>query len=118
MASGDRDEMFNYKIIECRKLVQKESKTKHNWVGKAIHREMCKRLELDHTAKCYVLKPKSILENKMHIILWDFEIQANHHIFTWKPDPVLINKKKRTSHLVNFAVPVDHWLKIKESEKY
>ena len=34
-----------------------------------------------------------------------------------RPDLVLINKKKRTCHLVDFAVPVDHRVKVKESKK-
>ena len=32
-----------------------------------------------------------------------------------RPDPVLIDKKI-TCRLMNFAVPVDNWVKIKESE--
>ena len=38
-------------------------------------------------------KPESILENEIHKILWDFEIQRDHQILTGKPDIVLINKK-------------------------
>ena len=34
-----------------------------------------------------------------------------------RPDLVLIDKKKRTCHLVDFAVPADHRVKMKESEK-
>ena len=33
-----------------------------------------------------------------------------------RPDVVLINKRKRTCCLVDFAVPVDHKVKMKESE--
>ena len=40
---GDRDETINHIISECSKLAQKEYKTRHNWVGKVIHREMCKK---------------------------------------------------------------------------
>ena len=39
---GDRDEMINHIIRECSKLAQKEYKTRHGWVGKVIHWEMCK----------------------------------------------------------------------------
>ena len=34
-----------------------------------------------------------------------------------RPDLVLINIKKRTCHPVDFAVPADHRVKMKESEK-
>ena len=45
--------------------------------GEVIHRELCKKLKLDHTTKWYMHKPESTLENK---ILWDFEIQMDHLI--------------------------------------
>ena len=40
-------------------------------------------------------KPESILENEMHEIPWDFEIQTDHPIQTRRPDLVLINKKEK-----------------------
>ena len=39
----------------------------------------------------------------------------NHQIPTGIPDLVLINKKKRTCHPIDFIVPADHKVKIKES---
>ena len=33
------------------KLVQKEYKSRHDWVGKVSHWEMCKKLKFDHTNK-------------------------------------------------------------------
>ena len=36
----DRDETINHIISECRKLAQKEYKTRRDWVGKVIHWEM------------------------------------------------------------------------------
>ena len=34
----------------------------------------------------------------------------------WRPDLVLINKKKRTYFLVNFAIPADEWVKTKKAK--
>ena len=53
----------------------------------------------------------------MHEILWDFEIQTDHLIPTRTSNLVIINKKKRTCHLVNFSFPADHKAKMKESER-
>ena len=50
-------------------------------------------------------------------ILRDFEINRDNLIQARRPDLVIIDKKKRTYHLTDFAVPVDHSVKIKESEK-
>ena len=77
---------------------------------------MCKKLNFNHT-KWYTHKPESVLENETHKILWDFEIQTDHLITARRPDLVLINKKERTCHSVDFAVPADHRVKLKEIEK-
>ena len=45
---GARDETINH-ISECSKLTQKEYKTRHDWLGKVIHWELCKKLKFDHT---------------------------------------------------------------------
>ena len=36
-------------LRKCRKLEQKEYKTRHNWVEKEIDWELCKRSKFDHT---------------------------------------------------------------------
>ena len=62
-------------------------------------------------------KPESFLENETHKIIWDFEVQTDHLIPARRPDLVLIDKKRKTCHLVDFAVPADHRVKMKEREK-
>ena len=54
--------------------------------------------------------------NKTHKIFRVSKIQTNHPISTRKQELMQVNKK-RNCRLVDFAVPVDHWEKIKESEK-
>ena len=79
--------------------------------------ELCKKLNFDHTKKWYMHKPESVLENETHKILWDFEIKTDHLIPARRPDLVLINKKERPCHLVDFAVPTDRRVKLKENKK-
>ena len=50
---GDRDETISQIISECRKLVQKEYKTRHNLLRKLIHWELCKKFKFDHKNKWY-----------------------------------------------------------------
>ena len=52
-----------------------------------------------------------------HEILWDFMIQTDHSIQARRPNQVLINKKKETCHLVDFDVPADNRVNMKEDEK-
>ena len=61
--------------------------------------------------------PPPVLENDTHKLLWDFDIHTDHIISARRPDLIIINKKKRTCKIVDFAVPADHRLKLKECEK-
>ena len=61
--------------------------------------------------------PKSVRDNVTYRIICDFEIQIDpQQIPVGRPDLELI-KKKRTCHFVDFAVPADLGVKIKEGEK-
>ena len=64
-------------------------------------------------------KTEIVLMNETHEILNNFDIKADQLILTRRPDLVIIsnNKKKRTCRIVDFTVPMDHRVKIKESEK-
>ena len=48
----DRDETINHIINEASQLAQKEYKTRHDWVGRVIHWELCKKFKFDHTNIC------------------------------------------------------------------
>ena len=66
--------------------------------------------------------PAPVLENAMHKLLWDFNIQTDHLIPVRRPDLIIINQKKKkkekkTCKIVDFAVPADHRIKLKECEK-
>ena len=114
---GDRDETINHIISECSKLAQKEFKARHDWVGKMIHWEMCRKFQFDHTNKWYMHNPALVLENDSDKLLWDFNIQTDHLILARRPDLIIINKRKRKCNIVDFAVPADHRINLKEGEK-
>ena len=87
-------------------------------VGEVIHWEMRRKFQFDHTNKCYIHNPAPVLENDTHKLLWDFNIQTDQLIPARRPDLIIINKKKkRICKIVDFAVPVDHRINLKESEK-
>ena len=91
---GDKDETINHIINECSKLAQKKYKSKHDWVGKVIHLEMCKKFKFDNTNKWYMHNQAPVLENDKHKLLWDFDIHTDHLISARRPDLIIINKKK------------------------
>ena len=47
----------------------------------------------------------------------EFDIQTDHLISARRPDLIIINRKKRICKIVDFAVPTDHRIKLKGSEK-
>ena len=63
--------------------------------------------------------PAPVLENARHKLLWELNMQTDHLIPARRPDLIIINnkKKKKTCKIVNFAVPADHRIKLKECEK-
>ena len=61
--------------------------------------------------------PAPVLGNATHKLLWDFNIQTDLLIPTRRPNLIIINKKKRTCKIVDFAVPAYHRIKLKECEK-
>ena len=114
---GDRDETINHIISEFSKLAQREYKARHDWVGKVVHWEMCRKFQFDHTNKWYMHNPAPVLENATHKLLWDFNIQTDHLIPARRPDLIIINKKKKICKIADFAVPADQRINLKESEK-
>ncbi len=68
--------------------------TRHDWVGKVIHCEMCKKFKFDHTNKWYMRNPAVVLENDTHKLLRDFDIHTDHLISTRRQD--LIKNIKKT----------------------
>ena len=82
---SDRYETINHIISECNKLPQKEYNTRHDWVGKVIHCEMCKKFKFDHTNKWYMHNLAAVLENNTHKLQRDFDKHTDHLISTRRP---------------------------------
>ena len=50
-------------------------------------------------------------------ILWDFSIHIDHVKEARRPDLVVVNKKKRSCKIIDFAIPVDSRIQEKEKDK-
>ena len=77
-----------------------------------------KKFNFDHTNKWYMYNPEYVQENETHKRLWYFEIKTDHKNSAGRPDLIIINKnkkeRKKTRRIVDFAVPADHRIKLKE----
>ena len=51
--------------------------------------------------------PEPVLENNTHKLIWDFDTHTDHLTSARRPELIIIN----------FAVPADHRIKLKECEK-
>ena len=114
---GDRDETINHIISECSKLAQKEYEARHDWVGKVIH---CKKFQFDHT-NIMVYAQLSTCPRKWHsqthVGLWYTNGSPNLGSKTRSYNNQQKKKKKKICKIVDFAVPADHRIKLKECEK-
>ena len=117
---GDKDETINHIISGCGKFEENDYKTWHELAGKIIHSELYKKLKFDHTTSIVFAKTKK--EKNTHNILWMFKIHTSPLILAWRPDLVVINKKKKKEKkgtkiclVENFAIPADRKVKIKVS---
>ena len=95
-------------MSECSKSAQKEYKTTHDWVGKVIHWEMCKKFRFD---KQIVYAQPSSCPGE-----WDALTNGSLNL-SQKTKPYSNPQKKRTCKIVDFAVLAGHRIKLKESEK-
>ena len=81
------------------------------------HWESFKKFKFGHTSNWHKHNTESQLKNKTHKILWGFEIKTDRLISARLQDFVIVNEKKKNFSVVDFAVPTDHRVKLKESEK-
>ena len=61
--------------------------------------------------------PSSVLEKGTHKFLWDFDIHTDQLISASSQDLIIITQKKSTCKIVDFSLPADHKIKLKECEK-
>ena len=78
-------------------------------MGRVIHWERCKIFKFVHTKKWYMHNPAPVQENDTHI--------NSNGTYKWITRPYDNQQKKRTCKIVDFAVPADHWIKLKEVKR-
>ena len=60
---GDSNESINHILNECKMLAQKDYKKRHDWVGRRINWEVCRKCNIDVSEKWYNREPVSVLDN-------------------------------------------------------
>ena len=104
---GKADESINHLLSECSKMAQKEYKRRHDWIGRKIHWEVCRKYGLDTKDRWYEHEPQAVCENENYKILWDFSIQTDHVIEARRPDMTTIDKKNNKCQIIyRFRCPI------------
>ena len=111
------DENIDHLVSGCSELAQKEYKRRHNNLGKIAHWKLARNCNFEAGDKRYEHEPESVSENEDYKVLWDFSIQTDHVIEAQRPDLVVVDKKKRSCKIIDFAVPGDSRIEEKEKDK-
>ena len=88
---GDWDKTTNHKINGCSKLVQKEYKTRYDWVAKVIHLELCKKFKFDHTVYA---QPRTLWKMRHTKFPGISRYKQITRRYARRPDKVIVNKKE------------------------
>ena len=111
------DETVRHIVCGCSRLAQKEYKRRHDMVGERVHWEVCRKFDIRVNNNWYEDEPEAVIENNQCKILWDFEVQTDHVIKERRPDLVAVDKEKRISQIVDFAIPYDTKIMEREMDK-
>ena len=109
------DESIDHVVSGCSKLSQKEYKRRHNNLNKIVHWKLARNFNFEAKDKWYQYEPDCVLENEDYKVLWDFTIQTDHVIESRIPDLVVVDKKRGTCKINDFAVPGES--RIEEEKK-
>ena len=105
--------VLNSDIVSgCLKLAQKEYKKRQDSVVSAIHWDLSRKWGYDRNDKWC-----NRTGNENYKILWDFSIRTDHNIEAKKPHLVIVDKSKKSCHIIDVAIQEDSGVKEKEFEK-
>ena len=86
-------------------------------MARAIHWDLSGKCGFHRNDKWYNHVPESVQENENYKLLWDFSIRTDNNIEARRPDLVLVERSKKSCHIIDVAIPEDSGAKEKEAEK-
>ena len=92
---------------------------RHNKICRYLHWTICKELKVPVEEKIWEHEPEPVSSNGKTTIFYDKEIPAGGYIegSAVKPDIVIWNKVKKTTHIIEVTVPNDYGLNRAERTK-
>ena len=101
----------------CSILAKSQYRKRHDKIGTYVHQLLCKKYYLQCSDKWYIHKPQSVQENEEYNkVLFDFNIQTDKVTEHRRPTQ-FVSTIKRECQIIDFAIPGDQNIAMKEQEK-
>ena len=107
---GEKGESVRHLTSGCKKLAQREYKSRHDNVTRIVHWTLCRKYGLERAAHWYDHALKGVAESDEIRMLWDFMMQCDHHIECRTPDIVVVEKEGKKCLIVDIAIPDEKML--------
>ena len=104
-------------VISCSKLALREYKRGHNNVARMIHWKLCEKFKLKKSEKWYLQNPQTVSEKVNHKLIWGMNIQCDNIIMERRPGITTVNKMKKTTVIIDVAIPGDKIIIDKKNER-
>ena len=116
---GKTNETVQHLVSGCTVLAGTKYMTRHDIVGKQIHWLLLKKYSIPVADKWYQHVPQTVIESCGGdvVIYWDKPIVTDRKVTHNKPDVVVIERKEKKWTIIDFAIPMDHRVKVKEDNK-
>ena len=112
-------ETVSHLVSGCPNLAQLEFKTRHDRVGLRVYWELCRKFNIRCSDRWFKETPDKIRTSKCgrYEIWWDRAVETSKALEHNRPDLVLIDNVKKHWIIVDFSVPNDKNVELKEKEK-
>ena len=104
--SRKENETIHHIISGCDALASTKYRERHDNVCKYIHALLRNKRDIDNQmTPWYQHQPRSVVENIWVKILWNFQIQTDHHPRHIKPDIIVIDQINKEANIIDVAIP-------------
>ena len=116
---GQHDETVAHLVAGCKVLANGQYKERHNEVAKIVHWSLYRKYNIATVDQWWKHAPEAVTETEQVKILWDFSIRTDNYKYIQanKPNIVVVDKREKTSRIIDIACPLDANIQEKEKEK-